>query len=334
MQAVYDLKDILNRLFTGEFLNRIEAKEVMTAIGEGKTDAIQTASFLTCFQMRAISGIELAGFREAMVDLAIPIDFTSYDTIDLCGTGGDGKDTFNISTLASFIVAGAGYKVSKHGNYAVSSGCGSSNVLEHLGYKFTNDHAKLQNDLEKGNFCYLHAPLFHPAMRHVGPIRKSLKVKTFFNILGPLLNPSKPQRQITGVFHADLIPLYQSVFEDMHIKYAILYSQDGYDEISLTGAFTVCTAEDSQNFSPLDLGLKIINQHELHGGKSVQEASKLFLDILSGNGTSAQNNAAAVNAAYAIQMFKSHTDIVQCIAEAQESLHSGRALECLKAITA
>jgi anthranilate phosphoribosyltransferase len=332
MESKYDLKDALNRIFSGEYLTKSEAKEVMTAIGEGKVDAIQTASFLTCFQMRAISGVELSGFREAMIDLAIAIDFSQYDTIDLCGTGGDGKDTFNISTLASFIVAGAGYKVSKHGNYGVSSGCGSSNVLEHLGYKFSNDQNKLQNDLEKGNFCYLHAPLFHPAMRHVGPVRKSLKVKTFFNILGPLLNPSKPKRQITGVFHTDLIPLYQAVFEDMGSEYAIVHSNDGYDEISLTGSFMVCTSDNHHTITPLELGLETIDPDDLHGGKSVEEASNLFLNILNGHGSTAQNNAACINAAYAIKLFKTNSDIGQCFDEAKDSLLSGRALQSFKTI--
>jgi len=203
-----------------------------------------------------------------MIELATPIDFSDFETIDLCGTGGDGKDTFNISTVSSFVVAGAGYKVAKHGNYGVSSGCGSSNVLEHLGYEFSNDQDKLRSDLDRGNFCYMHAPLFHPAMRHVGPIRKGLKTKTFFNMLGPLLNPSRPAHQITGVFSVELLDLYQAVFNDMDIEYAVVPQ---------------------------------LVEADLHGGHTVEAAAEIFLSVLSGEGTAAQNAVVSANAALAIQ---------------------------------
>ena len=237
IMATANIKDILNRLFKHEKLTKAEAKAVMSQIGKGEVNEFQTAALLTCYQMRAITGEELAGFREAMIELALPIDFSDIEAIDIVGTGGDGKNTFNISTCSAFVVAGAGYKVAKHGNVGVSSICGSSNVLEHLGYKMTNDYDQLKRYLDRSNFCHMHAPLFHPAMKHVGAIRRGLQTKTFFNMLGPLLNPARPTRQLSGVFSVDLLPLYQAVFEDMGIEYTVVFSADGYDEISLTGPF-------------------------------------------------------------------------------------------------
>ncbi len=329
---IVNIKSQLNRLYQHETLAKEECRELLTWIGEGRVDPYQTTALLTCYQMRSITGGELSGFREAMIDLALPIDFSDMETIDLCGTGGDGKDTFNISTVSSLVVAGAGYKVAKHGNYGVSSGCGSSNVLEYLGYKFSNDQEKLRSDLEKANFCYMHAPLFHPAMRHVGAIRRGMKTKTFFNMLGPLLNPSRPQRQITGVFSPTLLDLYQTVFDDMGIEYAVIHADDGYDEISLTGTFQIRTRSENATLSPEDVGLAILAQEDLHGGHTVEAAAEIFMAILSGHGTAAQRAVVSANAGFAIQRFKPDTSIVDCIAEAQASIDSGRGLERLKAI--
>ncbi len=330
--ASYELKQVLNRLYQNERLSKSEAAEILRAIGQGQVDPFQTTAFLTCFQMRAITGEELSGFRTAMIELATPIDFSDLDTIDLCGTGGDGKDTFNISTVSSFVVAGAGYKVAKHGNYGVSSGCGSSNVLEYLGYQFSNDQDKLRSDLERGNFCYMHAPLFHPAMRHVGPIRKGMKTKTFFNMLGPLLNPSRPKHQITGVFSAELLDLYQEVFDDMDIEYAVIHADDGYDEISLTGSFQIRSKNFNGPLSPSEINLPTLAQSDLHGGHTVEAASEIFLSILSGDGTPAQNAVVSANAAYAIQRFKPNQSIDECIVEAQESINTQAGLRCLKEV--
>ena len=333
MSPDYDLRGVLNRLFNQEILTKSETKEILTAIGKGRVDPYQTTALLTCYQMRQIRGHELSGFREAMIDLAVSIDFSDYETIDLCGTGGDGKDTFNISTLSSFVVAGAGYIVAKHGNYGVSSGCGSSNVLEYLGYHFSNDQDKLRGDIEKGNFCYMHAPLFHPAMKHVGPIRKAMKTKTFFNMLGPLLNPSRPKHQITGVFSSDLLSLYQDVFEDMDIEYAVIHADDGYDEISLTGPFQIRSNRFNGAMSPEEIGLPRLSMSDLHGGHTVEAAAEIFISILSGNGTPAQNAVVVANAAYAIQRFKPESSIKACMDEAKYSLESKAGLTCLKAVT-
>jgi anthranilate phosphoribosyltransferase len=331
--ASYDLKQVLNRLYQHERLSKGDATEILRAIGQGQVDPYQTTAFLTCFQMRPITGEELSGFRAAMIELATPINFSDFETIDLCGTGGDGKDTFNISTVSSFVVAGAGYKVAKHGNYGVSSGCGSSNVLEHLGYEFSNDQDKLRSDLERGNFCYMHAPLFHPAMRHVGLIRKGMKTKTFFNMLGPLLNPSRPKQQITGVFSAELLDLYQAVFEDIGIEYAVIHADDGYDEISLTGSFQIRSKGFNGVLSPSKINLPTLAQSDLHGGHTVEAASEIFLSILSGKGTPAQNAVVSANAGYAIQRFKPHQSINDCIQEAQEAITSQAGLKALKLVT-
>ncbi len=326
------MKKTLNKLFEGAILTKDEAESTLLSIGRGTQDPYQVTAFLTCYQMRRIRGHELAGFRSAMIQLATPMDFVDYDTIDLCGTGGDGKDTFNISTVSAFVVAGAGYKVAKHGNYGVSSGCGSSNVLEHLGYWFTNEEDRLKKDLDNGNFCYMHAPLFHPAMKAVAPIRSGMQVKTFFNMLGPLLNPSKPKRQITGVYSADLIPLYKAVFEDIGSEYAIIHSIDGYDEVSLTGDFIVETNKGRKHISPHELLMPTVDRIDLYGGKSVEVAAEIFVDILKGNGTAEQAAVVAVNAGLAIQRFKPETDLKDCIEEAKESIEKQAGYDCLRQV--
>ena len=321
-----NIKDLLNRLFNQETLTKEEAKSALSAIGKGEVDNYQTTALLTCFQMRPITGEELAGFRAAMIELAVAIDLSDMETIDIVGTGGDGKDTFNISTTSSLVVAGAGYKVAKHGNVGVSSICGSSNVLEHLGYKMTNDPDQLRAYLERANFCHMHAPLFHPAMKHVVPIRRGLKVKTFFNMLGPLLNPSRPKRQLVGVYSERLLPLFKTVFEDMGIEYKVIFAEDGYDEISLTGPFQVRSNRFDGTVSPSHL----FDPTELHGGDSIPASAKILVSILEGKGTPAQQSVVCTNAGYAIQCFKPTAAIEDCIAEAKEAIESGRAIQSLK----
>src|SRR5210317_386114 len=230
------MKAILNRLIQHQQLSKEEARQMIINIAEGQYNTSQIASFLTVYMIRSISLEELEGFREALLELCIAIDLSEFNAIDLCGTGGDNKDTFNISTLSAFVTAGAGVNVTKHGNYGVSSSCGSSNVLEYLGIKFSNNFDFLRKSIEKCGICILHAPLFHPAMKHVAPIRKELGLKTFFNILGPLVNPSFPKNQIVGVYSLELARLYSYLFQKTKKNYAIIHSLDGYDEISLTGA--------------------------------------------------------------------------------------------------
>jgi len=254
---------------------------------------------------------------------------SDFNTIDLCGTGGDGKNTFNISTLTSFIVAGTGNKVAKHGNYGVSSVSGSSNMLEFLGYKFTNDESILKRQLEQANICFLHAPLFHPAMKAVGPVRKELGVKTFFNMLGPLVNPSRPQNQMVGVFNLEVARIYNYLLQKTATNYGIVYSLDGYDEIALTSGFKLFTKENEQLITPEELGLKRLNQSDIFGGNTVKEAADIFSSILNGEGTDAQNNAVLANAAFALKIIDKNKSFETAFAEAKDSLFGLKAKESL-----
>lgn len=325
------MKAILNRLINHESISSEEAKEVLVNISKGAYNQSQIASFLTVYMMRNITLQELKGFREALLELCIPVDLSDYNTIDLCGTGGDGKDTFNISTLASFVTAGAGIHVAKHGNYGVSSACGSSNVMEYLGVKFSNQPDFLKSSIEKAGICILHAPLFHPAMKNVAPIRRELGVKTFFNMLGPMVNPAFPQNQMVGVFNLELLRLYAYLYQNTNTNYSIVHALDGYDEISLTGNTKIVTNREEQMLSPEDLGLETLEQNSIYGGNSIESAAKIFMDVISGLGTEAQNNVVCANAGLAIATVKgiSHRDGFEL---AKESLQSGKAKKSLETL--
>jgi anthranilate phosphoribosyltransferase len=322
------MKHILNRLINHEVLSKLEAKEVLVNISNGCYNTSQIASFLTVYMMRNITIDELAGFREALLELCISVDLSNYNTIDLCGTGGDGKDTFNISTLASFVTAGSGVKVAKHGNYGVSSISGSSNVMEILGVKFSNDTAYLEKCIDQAGICILHAPLFHPAMKIVGPIRKELAVKTFFNMLGPMVNPSFPQNQLVGVFNLELARMYSYLYQNTKTNFTILHSLDGYDEISLTGNTKTITNTMERMLKPEDFGVSILTQKEIQGGTTIEESAKLFMNIIEGKGTDAQNNVVCANAGMAIATVNSLSPL-QGFEIAKESLLSGKALLAL-----
>lgn len=323
------MKTVLNRLIQHETLSKEEAKEVLIQISQGSVNVSQIAAFITVFMMRSISLQELEGFRDALLELCVPVDLEGYDTIDLCGTGGDGKNTFNISTLASFVTAGAGVKVTKHGNYGVSSISGSSNVMEALGVQFTNDLNILKRCLEQANICVLHAPLFHPAMKNVGPIRRELGVKTFFNMLGPLVNPARPKYQMVGVFSLELARLYGYLYQQGDKQYSIVHALDGYDELSLTGDAKVITNSREYYLSPTHFHLPVLQASELYGGETVQASAAIFMDILQGKGTEAQQNVVCANAALAIATATSCT-LEEALAKARESLASGSALQSLQ----
>lgn len=327
------MKKLLDRLINQESISSEEAKNVLVNISKGDYNQSQIASFLTVYMMRSITIDELRGFRDALLELCIPVDLTDYNTIDLCGTGGDGKDTFNISTLASFVTAGAGVHVTKHGNYGVSSACGSSNVMEHLGIKFSNDIDFLKRSIDQAGICVLHAPLFHPAMKNVAPIRKALGVKTFFNMLGPMVNPAFPKNQMVGVFNLELLRLYGYLYQNSDKNYAVVHALDGYDEISLTGKTKVMSNHSETLFEPNDLGVSQIQQSDIYGGNTVEEASKLFVKIINGEGTEAQNNVVCANAGLAIATAKqiSHNDGFEL---AKESLLNGNAKLCLDKLIA
>lgn len=326
------MKELLQYLFEGNILNRQQAKTVLLEVGKGMHSEIEFASLLTVFKMRPISSVEMAGFRDAMAELSFKVDLSAYNGIDIVGTGGDGKNTFNISTLACFVVAGAGVNVTKHGNYAVSSNSGSSNLLEHLGYTFSNDIEKLKTDLEKGSFCFLHAPLFHPAMKHIAPVRKALKVPTFFNILGPMINPSLPKFQLLGVNNKENFVHYKNVYETLDINFAIVNSVDGYDEISLTADTHVARNGQEEFLSPDEFGMQKIEPVKLFGGETVKEASKIFTEILRGKGTIEQNNVVIANAALALNIVYPEKDLSECVEMSKDSLFSRNALKKLNAI--
>lgn len=319
------MREILNHLFESKTLNRQEAERVLTNIAKGSYSDPEIAAFITVYLMRSITVDELSGFRDALVNLCIRVDLSDFDTIDVCGTGGDGKDTFNISTLTTFILAGAGVKVAKHGNYGVTSACGSSNILEHFGYKFSNDRDKLKKEVDKSGVCFLHAPLFNPAMKNVAPVRKALKVKTFFNMLGPMVNPSFPQKQLIGVYSLELARLYNYLYQNSLMKYVIVHSLDGYDEISLTSDFKYILNGVEHIVSPETLMYERVSPHELTGGGTVKEAAELFIRVLEGSGTKTQNNVVTINAQMALKCYYPEKSIDECREIAAESLFSRKA---------
>jgi anthranilate phosphoribosyltransferase len=326
------MKEILNQLFEYKTLSRDEAREVLTRIAGGEVNETQMAVFLSIFLMRSITIEELSGFRDAMKDLAVTIDLGHVRTIDLCGTGGDGKNTFNISTLTSFVVAGAGEKVAKHGNYGVSSSCGSSNVLEYFGYRFSNDPLKLRSEMDRAGICFLHAPLFNPAMKNIAPVRKQLGLKTFFNILGPMINPSSPSHQLTGVFSLELLRLYQYQYQNLDLQYAIVHSLDGYDEVSLTGPFKMVTRQGEAILYPDDLNLRLLHPGEIAGGSTVAENADIFRRVLEGKGSEAQREVVLANAMVALQVIHPDLSFNSCLEKASESLDSGKALQCFETL--
>lgn len=282
--------------------------------------------------MRSITIAELQGFRDALLELCVPVDLDGQEVMDIVGTGGDGKNTFNISTLSCFIVAGTGNKVAKHGNYGASSISGSSNVMEHLGYKFTNDTGVLKKQLDDANICFLHAPLFHPALKVVGPIRKNLGVRTFFNMLGPMVNPASPRHQLVGVYSPEMARIYNYLLQETNNNFTIIHSLDGYDEISLTGDTKVITKKGEKIMTAEALGKRSVSASDIYGGSTVAEAANIFVAILKGEGTWAQNAVVLANSAMALQCTGKYSAYDDCYQLAVESLESGKALAAMKKI--
>jgi anthranilate phosphoribosyltransferase len=324
------MKEVLQYLFDHKTLGKEDAKNILTNIAGGRYNDSEIAAFISVYLMRSITMEELAGFRDALLALCKPVDLSEFNTIDVCGTGGDEKNTFNISTLTSFVVAGAGEKVAKHGNYSVSSACGSSNVLEHFGYRFTSDAEQLKRELDRCNICFLHAPLFNPAMKNVAPVRRSLRIKTFFNMLGPMVNPSSPPNQLAGVFSLGVARLYHYLYQESGKNYCIVHSLDGYDEISLTGPFRALTLETERTFVPGNLGMETAAPGDLYGGASVEEAAGVFLRILEGGATRAQGEVVIANAAFALYCMDESKGLEDSIDRARRSLESGAALDAFK----
>lgn len=297
----------------------------MTNIAAGKYNEAQISAFVSVFIMRSIELNEIIGFRDALLDMAIEADLSEFDPIDIVGTGGDGKNTFNISTASCFAVAGAGYKVAKHGNYGATSVSGASNVLEHYGAKFTTDMDVVKKAIDQSGFAYLHAPLCNPAMKNVAGVRKNLGVRTFFNVLGPLISPVRPNYQCLGVYDLKMMRLYNYIYQSLGINYTIVHSLDGYDEISLTSTCKVSNNKGENVYSPEDLGFRQIAQKELWGGETVADASKIFLNVLNNKATDAQRNAVVINSAFTIQTICPEKTIDECKSEALQSLERGKA---------
>jgi anthranilate phosphoribosyltransferase len=323
------MKEILNELIEHRSLSKKTAHQVLVDIASAKYNSSQVAAFMTVYMMRSITVDELQGFRDAMLELCIPAKF-DLPVMDVCGTGGDGKNTFNMSTLSSFVVAGAGQPVAKHGNYGVSSACGSSNLLEYFGYKFTSDIDELKRSLDRSNICFMHAPLFHPAMKNVAPIRKELGVKTFFNMLGPMVNPSFPKRQLVGVFSLELARQYAYLYQNTDKDFVILHSIDGYDEISLTGPFKYFFNQGERIATPADVGFEKLKYENIRGGDTVEESAKIFMNVLEGKGTASQNAAIIANAGMALYAGHQNEGLPKAIVKAKESLESGKALNAFK----
>ncbi|MDR2285882.1 MAG: anthranilate phosphoribosyltransferase [Prevotellaceae bacterium] len=324
------MKNLLYRLFEHRNLDREESRNVLIRMAHGEYNESQIAAFITVFLMRSITIDELSGFRDALLELRTPLDLDSYKAIDIVGTGGDNKNTFNISTAACFTVAGAGYNVVKHGNYGSSSVSGASNVIEHHGIKFTRDVDLMRRSLDECNIAYLHAQFFNPALKIVAPVRKNLAVRTFFNMLGPLVNPTLPKRQMLGVYNLKLARLYFYLYQQAGIDFAIVNSLDGYDEISLTSEFKCFDNTGETIYTPEQLGFKRAEETALYGGATIDEAAGIFDRTLENRATEEQKNAVVVNAAFAIKTINPESNILECIAAARESIDSGKALKTFR----
>ena len=328
------MKKILQHLFEYKTLTREQAREVLVNISKGIYNDTELAAFITVFLMRSITIEELQGFREALLELCVRVDLGSRDLIDIVGTGGDGRNTFNISTLACFIVAGTGQKVAKHGNYGATSISGASNVMEQLGYKFKNDVDRLQKETEQANICFLHAPLFHPALKTVGPIRKNIGVRTFFNMLGPMVNPAFPRFQLIGVYSLEMARIYNYLLQQTEGRFTIIHSLDGYDEISLTGDTKVISNDGEKIYTAEELGKRMVDPADIFGGTSPEEAAKIFMKILKGEGSWAQNAVVLANAAMALHCREIYPSYDEAYLAVVDSLEGGKALKALQKLIA
>jgi anthranilate phosphoribosyltransferase len=328
------MKKILQYLFEYKTLPRQQAKDVLIRISRGEFNDSELAAFITVYLMRSITIDELQGFRDALLELCVRVDLDGRETIDIVGTGGDGKNTFNISTLSCFIVAGAGHAVAKHGNYGASSISGASNVMEQLGYRFKNDKDSLRREVDDAGICFLHAPMFHPALKTVGPIRKALGIRTFFNMLGPMVNPAFPTTQLVGVYNLEMARIYNYLLQQNGSRFTILHAIDGYDEISLTGDTKVITNNGEKIYTPEELGKRMVNASDIYGGNTVEEAAKLFVKILKGEGSWAQSAVVLANAAMALNASGNFGDYGKAYEAAVGSLESGKAYRALEKLIA
>ncbi len=326
------MKKILQYLFEYKTLSRGQAKEMLIGISGNQYSDTEVTAFITVFLMRSITIEELQGFRDALLELCVKVDLNGHKVIDIVGTGGDGKNTFNISTLSCFIAAGAGHKVAKHGNYGATSVSGASNVMEQLGYTFKNDQSQLRKELETANICFLHAPMFHPALKTVGPIRKNLGLRTFFNMLGPMVNPAAPAYQLVGVYNLEMARIYNYLLQQTGSAFTIIHGLDGYDEISLTNDTKVITNKGERIFTPEYLGKRLVSPQDIYGGNTTEEAARIFKTVIKGEGTWAQNAVVLANAAMALHCTGEYKKYEDAYAAAVESLESGKAYQALQTL--
>ncbi len=324
------MKQILSKLFDYESLSADQASELFRGITQGKYNDVQIASLMTVYLMRNISLEELNGFRSALMEYSKPIDFGTHDYIDIVGTGGDGKDTFNISSCASVVVAASGYKVVKHGNYGATSISGASNVMEQHGVRFHSDEDRLRKSLDECNLAYLHAPMFNSAMKAVATIRRDLGVRSFFNMLGPLINPAEPKNQLLGVYNLAMQRMYSYILQRNETNFAVVHSLDGCDEISLTAPFKVCATSGERIYTPEELGFTVAKEQELYSGDTIEQAAAIFDSVLEGKSTAAQRGCVVANAAFAINTMSPEKSITESVEIAEETIRSGRALSTFK----
>ncbi len=324
------MKQYLLKLIEGETLSRQDTHQIMLNICQEQYNVQQIAALLMAIQTRGVTVAELLGFRDALLETGKYMNFEDYNTLDIVGTGGDGKNTYNISTCSAFVIAAAGYKVTKHGNGGSSSVSGASNVLQGHGVKFTDDLDHLKRSLEEAGICYFHAPLFAYGMKFVGPTRKALAVPTCFNLLGPLVNPCHPKNSLHGTADQAQLRLYTAMHQKIGDNYGVITSYDGYDEISLTSGFKICTNYFEKVLTPVDLGLKYVKQSDIFGGNTPEEAMKIFDSVLEGTSTEAQKNVVIANAACGLSVMDANLTMSDSIAIARESLESGKALQTFK----
>ena len=324
------MKSYLNRLIDGQILSREDTHSIMLGIVAEKYNDCQIAALLMALQARGVTVDELLGFRDGLLETGRHLDFSEYNTLDIVGTGGDGKNTFNISTCSSFVIAGAGYKVTKHGNGGSTSVSGASNVLQGHGVKFSADPDVLKRSLDEAGICYFHAPLFAYGMKFVGPVRKQLGVPTCFNLLGPLVNPCQPKNSLHGTANQNQLRLYVNAHQKIGDNYGVITSYDGYDEISLTSGFRLVTNHFEKVYTPKDLGFDYVKPEEIYGGATAEEAMQIFDAVLNGTATVSQKNVILANAACGIAVIDPNKSIEESIAMARESLDSGKALAAFR----
>lgn len=324
------MKQYLSKLIEGSTLSRKESHDIMVGITDQKYNEYQIAALLMAMQMRGVTVDEMLGLRDGLLETGKYIDLEDYDTLDIVGTGGDGKNTFNISTCSAFVIAGAGYKVSKHGNGSSTSVSGASTVLQGHGVKFTDDVDTMRRSLDEAGICYFHAPLFAYGMKFVGPTRKSLAVPTCFNLLGPLVNPCHPKYSLHGTANQAQLRLYTNIHQQIGDNYGVITSYDGYDEISLTSGFKLCTNHFEKVYTPIEMGFDYVSPIEIYGGATPADAMKIFDSVLEGTATRSQTNVILANAACGISVMNPNLSIADSVAQARESLESGRALNALK----